>query len=160
MEFSRTNKILSLIFPVITVMFGVVIFLSKMYHPLLEKITGAVITFAGVLTGVLIVKLKIDTFECLKMQTISFVITLWLHMVTKVSVTMFMDTEAFYVTYLIFYFIVDVGAIILMMIKLPAKAAARQRLVVFFANPVLYMILNRLMNIISDFLMGIKLLKL
>lgn len=160
MEFTKRDKMISLIFPVITTLYGIIIILGRMYHPVLERITGAVIISAGVLTGVFIVKCKINTLDCLKMQTVAFVVVIWLHMVTKVSVTMFMDTGTLYLIYSIFYFIVDVGAIILMMIKLPAEASARKKLVVFFSNPVLYMLINSLMSLLSDFLMGIKLLRI
>ncbi len=159
MGFSKRDKLFSLLFSVITVMYGIVVFLSRMYHPLIERITGAVIISAGVLTGVLIMVLKINTFDCLKYQTISFVVTVWLHIVTKSDFIMIGGGNYQKVIYWIYYFVIDVGSILLMMFNLPNETGVRQRVAVFFANPVLYMLINSLMNAFSDYLMGIGLLE-
>ncbi len=157
MEFSKRNKILSMIYPAITVLYGVFTFLSRAYQPMVEQITGAVITVAGIVVGVLIMTLKIDTSECLKMQTIAFVVTVWMYVVTHND----LGTEPYVGVkiYFVLYLIVDIGSIFLMMIKLPDKVTLRQKLAVFFANPVLYMLLNNLMEAFGNLLAGVGLLK-
>ena len=157
MEFSRTQKILSLIYPVITVLYGILTFLSRSYQPKVEQITGAVIILSGIAVGILILALKINTSECLKMQTIAFVVTVWLHIVTKFSFGVLGEIGE--TVYFIYYLIVDIGSIFLMMIKLPEEAALRKKLTVFFANPILYILLNNLMSAFGNMLAKIGLLE-
>lgn len=158
MEFSKRDKAFSLVFPVITVMYGVIIILSGMYHPVMQRITGFTVIGAAVITGVLVIVLKINTFACLKYQTISFVVTVWLHIITRAD---FIMTGGDYqkVVYDIYYFVVDLGSILLMMFNLPKEINARQKLAVFFANPVLYMLINSLMSELSALLEKIGVLE-
>ncbi|MDE7230898.1 MAG: hypothetical protein K2N56_10500 [Oscillospiraceae bacterium] len=160
MEFSKRDKVFSLVFPVITVMYGVIIILSGVYHPFMQRITGFTVIGAAVITGALIILLKINTFACLKYQTISFVITVWIHFVTADTyVTIGGGISYADIIYWIYYFVVDLGSILLMMFKLPEDIGVRQRAAVFFANPVLYMLVNRLMKLFSGFLTDIGLLE-
>ena len=157
MEFSKRDKVFSLVFPVITVMYGVIIILSGMYHPLMQRITGFTVIGAGIAVGVLIMVLKINTFPCLKYQTISFVITFGLHYVTANDLVSGGNSfiSAFFVLY---YIAIDIGSILLMMFKLPKEINTRQRVMVFFADPVLYMLINRLMGELSGLLVKIGVL--
>lgn len=161
MEFSRTNKILSLIFPVITVLFGVITLIGGLYHPLVQRTVGAVIIAAGIVLGMLILKFKIDTSECLKVQTITILVLLWLHLVTANVMVMTVgggEFDILGIIYTIFYLAIDLGAAVIMMFNLPHGIGARKSLVVLFSHPVVYMVFNRLMNIFADFLDGIGLL--
>ncbi len=153
MEFSKKDKLLSLIFPVLTVLYGVTVIISGMYHPIMQRITGAFIIAAGIIIAALILLFKINTTECLKVQTITAVVTFWLHLVkTSNIVTSGVGADFTAIINIIYFLVVDLGSIVLMMFKLPGGISVRQRLVVFFANPVLYVLVNRLMNIFSDFL--------
>lgn len=160
MEFSKRDKVFSLVFPVITVMYGVIIILSEMYHPVMQRITGFTVIGAAVIIGALIILLKINTFACLKYQTISFIITIGIHFVTANNFIVIGGGISYAdVIYWIYYFVVDLGSILLMMFNLPKEAGVRQRVAVFFANPVLYMLINSLMKMFSDFLTDIGLLE-
>ncbi len=159
MEFSKKDKLLSLIFPVLTVLYGITVIISGMYHPVMQRITGAVIIAAEIITAALILLLKINTTECLKVQTITAVVTFWLHLVkTSNIVTGGVAADFTNVINIIYFLVVDLGSIVLMMFKLPGGISVRQRLVVFFANPVLYVLINRLMNVFSDFLEDLDLI--
>ncbi len=159
MEFSKKDKLLSLIFPVLTVLYGITVIISRMYHPVMQRITGAVIIAAGIITAALILLLKINTTECLKVQTITAVVTFWLHLVkTSNIVTGGVAADFTNVINIIYFLVVDLGSIVLMMFKLPGGISVRKRLVVFFANPVLYVLINRLMNVFSDFLEDLDLI--
>lgn len=158
MEFSKKDKLLSLIFPILTVLYGGTVIIGGMYHPMMQRTTGAVIIAAGIITAVLTLLLKVNTVECLKVQTITTVVTFWLHMVTASGVVSLGGAEFQEVFYTIYYLVIDLGSIIIMMFNLPGGITVRQRLIVFFANPVLYVLINKLMNKFSDFLQEIGLI--
>lgn len=157
MEFTKKDKLLSLIFPVITALYGIILFLSGGY-PLFKYIMSAVTLASGVITGVLVIVLRINTTVCLKVQTITFVVTVWLHIMTETGIVM-SGTENFAdAIHVIYYIAVDLGSIVLMMFKLPDEITAGQRLIVFFSNPILFTLINRLMDVFADFLKGLGLL--
>lgn len=158
MEFSKKDKLLSLIFPVLTVLYGVTVIISGIYNPMMQRITGTVTIAAGIITAVLVLLLKINTVECLKVQTITVVVTFWLHMVTATGVVSMGGAELQEVIQTVYYLAVDLGSIVIMMFKLPGGISVRQRLAVFFANPVFYSLINRLMKIFSDFLQDLGLI--
>lgn len=153
MESSKRDKLISLIFPVVTVLYGCITLYGGMYQLIMQRMTGFITIAAGLITGVLIMLLKINTFDCLKTQTIAFVVTLWLHLVTKTNIIR-VGQPGFILDAIsvVYYLIVDLGSIVIMMFNLPKGITVRQRLAVFFANPVLYMLFNSLMNVLSDFL--------
>ena len=157
MEFTKKDKLLSLIFPVITALYGIILCLSGGY-PLFKYIMGGVTIAAGVITGVLVITLRINTTACLKMQTIAFVVTVWLHIMTQTGIVMSGTQNIVDAIYVIYYLAVDLGSIVLMMFKLPDEITAVQRLIVFFSNPILFTLINRLMDIFADFLKGLGLL--
>ena len=160
MEFSKRDMVISLVFPAITVMYGVIIILSGVYHPIMQNITGFTVIGAAIIVGVLIMTLKINTFDCLKYQTISFLVTLGIHFVTANDFIVIGGGVSYAdVIYGIYYFVVDSGSILLMMFKLPKEIGVRQRLAVFFANPILYMLINRLMSELSSLLFYIGVLE-
>lgn len=158
MEFSKKDKLLSLIFSVLTVLYGVTVIISGIYNLMMQRITGTVTIAAGIITAALILLLKINTVECLKVQTITVVVTFWLHMVTATGVVSMGGSDFQEVIQTVYYLAVDLGSIVIMMFKLPGGITARQRLAVFFANPVLYSLINKLMKIFSDFLQDLGLI--
>lgn len=158
MEFTKKDMLLSLIFPVITVLYGIIIFFSGEYDRMFQHITGVVTFAAGVVTGVLVMALKINTTECLKVQTIAFVVTFWLHSVTQTGFVPFGAANFIEQFYVLYYLAIDIGSIMLMMFRLPEDITARQRLTVFFSNPFLFSIINRLMMVFVNFLDDIGLL--
>lgn len=126
-----------------------------------QLVTGLSAAVGGVVTGLVMMLRNINIVPCLKSPTIAAVITFWLHIVASADVIAVgfggsADvTAAFYAVYFI---VIDPGSIVFMMFKLPADADRRQKLVIFFANPVLYSLINTLMKTFSNFLEELHLL--
>lgn len=155
MEYSPRDRIISLIIPFVSVLFAVWRLLGHVYNPMFQLVTGLSAICGGVITGVVMMLKKINLVPILKVPTVAIVVTFWLHLAC-----MFGDMAGGWAAYFYmpFILIIDLGSIILMMFKLPEEADRGQRLSIFFANPVLYFLIDRVMRIFSGFLAGLGLM--
>lgn len=155
MEFSKRDRLISLIMPFVSVLYGVFVLISHIYHPMFQLMTGFTAIGGGIVTGLVMMLRGINIVPCLKSPTIAAVITFWLHMVASTDI---ITADFIDVFYKIFFICIDLGSVIFMIFRLPVEAERRQKLAVFFANPVLYSLLNSLMKSFSDFLSELHLL--
>lgn len=146
MEFSTKDKLLSLIFPVLTVLYGLwVIFLGREYLLVLTIIVGGSAIAAGVLTGALTLAFKIDTTEYLNARAIVTGVTLLIHL-------LIVERISWIAVYNICNMAVGILSVFISTVKMPYEASVRDRLIVLFSNPVLFALLSTLAGIFSDFL--------
>ena len=155
---AKKDRLLSLIFPVITVLYGFVLFFSGEYDKMFQHITGGVTIAAGVVTAALIAALKIDISACLKVQAIALVATFWLHLVAKWNIVPAGYGDIVDVIYMIYFLAIDLGSIVIMMFKLPGEITKGQSVIVLFSDPVFFSLVNTLMKVFANFLKDLGLL--
>lgn len=158
MGFTVKDKLLSLIFPSICVVYGVIELLSGI-EPI-HKAAAPIAIAAGVIVGALILIFKINIVGYLKVLTVSTVISYLMWVFVGGRIDSFAVTGGLFNIDLhlqelisnIYNICVLLGAVIISALKMPEGTSVRDRLIVFFANPVFYSLLKWLWMVISDFL--------
>lgn len=151
MEYSVKDRLLSLIFPALCVVYGLLefriyLFDNRPFGIALFNNAGAILAIlGGVITGFIAVRLKIDFEPYLKVLTIGTVLAFMFYIMIVMQFAWFEIGEIYHVVILFI-------AVFLMTVKMPAEADARDRLVAAFANPVLYSLLNRLCKYLLSYL--------
>ena len=158
MEYSKRDRLISLIMPLVSVLYGVWVLLGHAYHPVFQFVTGLSAIGGGVITGVVMMLCRINIVPILKVPTIAAVVTFWLHFVSSSGIIISLAGNFIAAFYVIFFIVIDLGSVVLMMIKLPEETQRRQKLAVFFANPVLYSLINTLMKEFANYLSKLHLL--
>lgn len=148
-RFPIKNRISSLVLPVITLLFGVWTGAGGSYNSIILKWIVAGCAFTGaIVMGLLIMLMKIDLVPYLKSPVIAYVVTFWLHIVAApMSINPLLGNFYNY-----FFLAVDITSVLIMMIKLPNEIKRRESLTIFFANPVLYYIIDDVLYVFSEFL--------
>ena len=146
MEYTIKNKLLALIFPMLCMVYGLFelrygSFASEVFTNTIPILS----ILGGIITGMIAVLMKIDFEPYLKVLTIGTVITYLFYILIVLRFSWFELGEIFHVVILIV-------AVFLMTVKMPDEASARDRLVVTFANPVLYSMLNKLCGLLLSYL--------
>lgn len=147
MEFSVKDRLLSLIFPALCVVYGILELLSGVRH--IYKAAGVAAIAAGIVVGSLILIFKINIVGYLKILTISTVVSflMWYTVGARFPVSAIHDIISN-----IFNIGVLFGSVVISTLNMPEHTPVRDRLIVFFSNPVLYSLLNWLWRIIYGFL--------
>lgn len=169
MEFSKKDKLLSLIFPGLTVIYGSLVILGT-YHPDFWQIivygpfeyptskstaslfpytiiVGRLAIVSGLITGGLTIIFKINTAVYLKIQTIAAVITFlfWYLVGARIGRSPYIDSATIINT--VMYFI----SVFISVVKMPDEASVRDRLIVLFSNPLLFALLKGLAKLLMGY---------
>lgn len=151
MEYTTKEKILALIFPAVCVLYGLLelrIFgysYSSFGSALLRNIVPILSVLGGIVTGLIAVRLKIDFVPYLKILTIGTVLTFLFYILIVLRFMWYQLGE-------IFHAVILVIAAFLMTVKMPDEASVRDRVIITFANPVLYSLLNKLSGLLLSYL--------
>lgn len=151
MEYTIKHKVFALIFPSVCVLYGLLelrVFgysYNSFGSALLNNLVPILSVLGGIVTGLTAVLLKVDFEPYLKVLTIGTVITYLFYFL----IVMYFSNP---VLGNIFHTAILFIAVFLMTVKMPDEASVRDRLLVTFANPVMYSLLNKLCGFLIDFL--------
>lgn len=151
MEYTIKDKLLALIFPALCAVYGLLelrVFgysYSSFGAFLLRNTVPILSVIGGVVTGYIAIRLKIDFDPYLKILTLGTVITFLIYI-------LIVQRFQWYELSVIFHIAVLTGAMFLMTVKMPDDTSARNRLLLTFANPVLYSLINKLCDLLLNYL--------
>lgn len=151
MEYTIKDKLFALIFPAVCVLYGLLefraySFANKPFGEALFIEAGPLLAvLGGIITGLISVRLKVSFEPYLKVLTIGTVITYLFYFLIVPYFTNPVLGNIFHTAILFI-------AVFLMTVKMPDEASVRDRLLVTFANPVFYSLINKLCSFLINYL--------
>lgn len=151
MEYTIKDKLFALIFPAVCVLYGLLEFRAYSFankpfgEALFIEAAPLLAVLGGIITGLISVRLKVNFEPYLKVLAIGTVITYLFYFLIVLRFSWFELGE-------IFHAVILVIAVFLMTVKMPDEASVRDRLLVTFANPVFYSLLNKLCGFLINYL--------